>query len=106
MGLFFNSVAGEMRTCGVLLDPRKCFRMDEIVSAAEQSANRLTAENLARDFGFGSPLTRTCLGELYRAILSERGKAAYADWLELFSRLWASAEKRLIAPLDSLKRKI
>lgn len=80
--------------------------MDETVSAAEQSARRLTAENLARDFGFSSPLTRTCLGELYRAILSKRGKAAYADWLELFSRLWASAEKRLIAPLDSLKRKI
>jgi SAM-dependent methyltransferase len=80
--------------------------MDETVSATEHSSNRLTAENLARDFGFGSPLTRTCLGELYRAILSERGKAAYADWLELFSRLWASAEKRLIAPLDSLKRKI
>lgn len=68
------------------------------------SSNFLSAENLARDFGIRSPLSKECLVQLYETILEE--ETAFQGWHQVFHRLWGSAEERLEKPLRAIMRKI
>jgi hypothetical protein len=73
-------------------------------SSATLKSQPLAADNLAKDFGIRSALAQECIAEFARAI--SQNKSVQSPWHVLFCRLWGSSEKKLIAPLGVLARKL